>query len=129
MRRRIRRVDPRARPHHAQRIPLLLVPVVLPDAVRILLDRVLERVVWRRGVQQLQVAHEDALELVGVAAAVGFAALVVDDAVVVRELLDGGFGDLGGQGKVGAVGGGFVELDEAAEDDALVVGPCCLGYC
>jgi hypothetical protein len=67
--------------------------------------------------------------LVGVAAAVGLAALVVDDAVVVGELLDGGFGDLGSEGQVGAVGSGFVELDEAAEDDALVVGPCCLGRC
>lgn len=129
MRRRIRWVDPRTRPHHAQRISLLLVPVVLPNAVRVLLDRVLERVIWRRGVQQLQVAHEDALELVGVAAAVGLAALVVDDAIVVGELFDGGFGDLGCEGQVGAVGGGFVELDEAAEDDALVVGPCCLGRC
>ena len=127
MRRRIRWVDPRTRPHHAQRISLFLVPVVLPNAVRVLLDRVLERVIWRRGVQQLQVAHEDALELVGVAAAVGLAALVVDDTVVVRELFDGGFGDLGCERQVGAVGGGLVELDEAAEDDALVVGPCCLG--
>jgi hypothetical protein len=65
--------------------------------------------------------------LVGVAAAVGLAALVVDDTVVVRELFDGGFGDLGCERQVGAVGGGLVELDEAAEDDALVVGPCCLG--
>jgi hypothetical protein len=129
MRCRIRRIDKRTRPHHAQRIALLLVPVVLPDTVRVLLDRVLERVIWRRGVQQLQIAHEDALELVGIAAAVGLAALVVDDAVVVGELFDGGFGDLGSEGQVGAVGGGFVELDEAAEDDALVVGPCCLGCC
>jgi hypothetical protein len=65
--------------------------------------------------------------LVGVAAAVGLAAFVVDDAVVVGELFDGGFGNLGCEGQVGAVGSGFVELDEAAEDDALVVGPCCLG--
>ena len=127
MRRCICRVDKRTRPHHAQRIPLLLVPVVLPNAVRVLLDRVLERVIWRRGVQQLQVAHEDALELVGVAAAVGLAALVVDDAIIVGELFDGSFGDLGCEGQIGAVGGGFVELDEAAEDDALVVGPRCLG--
>lgn len=78
--------------------------------------------------QKLQVAHENALELGSIAAATGLAA-VVNDAVVVREFSNGGFGDLRGEGEVSVVGGGSIELNETAENDALVVGPCLLGGC
>jgi len=123
MRARIRRRDERPRPVHAQHVPL--VSVVLPDAFGIHAYRVRERVVGRRLVQQHEIARKHAFELRAVGAAVG-AARVMQDAVGVGQLGEGGFGNAPCEREVCSIGGGAVELYEAAEDDALVVGPGCL---
>ena len=69
-----------------------------------------------------QIAHEDALELGRVAAAVGLA-IVVDDAVGVGEVVDGGIGNVLSQRDVVLIRHCKEQLDQAAEDDALVVRP------
>jgi hypothetical protein len=126
--RRIGRRDIRPGPVNAQYVPLLLVAVLQPHGIGILLDRLRIRVVGRRSVQLLQVAHEDAFEL-GCVTAAAWLAAVVDDAVVVGEGVEGCVRDARGKLHVFFVGGCAVQFDEAAEDDALVVGPGCLCAC
>jgi hypothetical protein len=53
-------------------------------------------------------------------------ARILNDAALVRQLGDRGFGETIGEVDVSDARADFVELGEAAEDDALVVGPCCL---
>lgn len=127
---------------------LILTAIILPDTVGIGPDDLRELLVRRDAVQNAQVADEDALELRGVAVAVVRVARFADDVRVrVGQLLDGRFGDARrrlqvvggvGGGAVGAVGAvlaletraggcrGAVQLDESAQDDALVVGPAVL---
>jgi hypothetical protein len=50
----------------------------------------------------------------------------MENPTAVGQLSNSGFGDLGSQREVRVVRGGTVELDETTENDALVVGPCCL---
>jgi hypothetical protein len=73
---RVRWVDERSRPNHTHRVSFVLVPVVLPDTVGICSDGIGESIIWRCLMQQLQIAHKDALELVAVAAATWLAAIV-----------------------------------------------------
>jgi hypothetical protein len=82
MRTRIGRTYKRPRPNQAQCVALVLIPVVHPDTIGICLDRFSEHIVRCRLLQKLQIPHEDAFELVPVAATPWFAA-IVNDAVVV----------------------------------------------
>ena len=76
--------------------------------------------------QNCQVPREDSLELVAVLATAIGLALVVQDAAAVDQRVYGGVGDeFGGCGVVIIVGDAG-EFAEAAEDDALVVGPAVL---
>jgi len=121
LRRRIRRGNKRPRPNHAQLVPRI--PIVRPNAVRARVYNLLERIHRGHLLQHLQIPHKHALELCAVCSAVGLAG-VVQDAVCVGEVVDRGGGDCLCGGDVGgAVAGCLGELDEGAEDDALVVGP------
>lgn len=96
-----RRGIKRPRPNHPQQIPLFT-PRVLPYTIRVPVYKFFVRRIRRRPLQNLQVAHEDALELRTVVAAVWFAG-VVQDAVGVAEGGDGGGGDGICGGEVGWV--------------------------
>jgi hypothetical protein len=76
--------------------------------------------------QNCQVPREDYFELVAVLATAIGLALVVQNAAAVDQRFYSGVGDeLGGRG-VAVVFGDAAEFAEAAEDDALVVGPAVL---
>ena len=96
--------------------------VVGENAARVVAD---EGGIGRVGcglVERGEVAQEDAFELRCIGAAVGFAA-VVEDAVCVCQGGDGCGGDLIGLAEQCGIWNENGELGEAAEDDALIVGP------
>ena len=99
-------------------------PALLVSLARIELAVVVRKVSYcggvRRGGQRPQVADEDALERRAVAGAVRLAA-VVEHAVAV-EPRDRGGGDRLRRGQQPGVAGGPGQLDQALQDDALVVG-------
>src|SRR5579875_226575 len=71
-----------------------------------------------------EIADEDALELASVGAAVRLAWLVQDAAGVSEDGAgDGGGSDFVGCGEQRAVVTCLIEFGQAAEDDALIVGP------
>ncbi len=98
-----------------------VVPVVVPDRVRVLEDEVPDGLGGPRLLQVPQVPHEDALELGPVVAAVRLAPL--EQHAVLGQVRDGGGGDIHRLVEERGVARGLGQLDEAAEDDALVVGP------
>ena len=118
-------VHERSTPYHAQEIAFLA-PRFLPYALRVSVDEVLDFRVRGGLLQLLQVPHEDALERRPVVAALGFAGFVEDEVRRGAQGGDGGVGDCEGCGDVvvgAGRGSGKVQLDEGAEDDALVIGP------
>lgn len=50
----------------------------------------------------------------------------MNDTVVIRELIDCCFSNVGSESEVGLIRGGAIEFDKATDNDTLVVGPRCL---
>jgi hypothetical protein len=129
VRRRIHRIHEWTLPQLTQLV--VSVAIVRPEALGRAVYDFDEGIVGRHALQQLQVAHEDALELRRVGRAVRVATRFSQHVAMVTSVEgqggDGGQRDVCRPPDVALIRRDLVELDQAAEDNALVVGPATSG--